>query len=48
MGSLPEEEEPPSVVAKRDYLIAERGKSASVILAKREEGKIGRDDQQPV
>src|SRR5207245_1600663 len=35
MGSLLEQEEPPSVVAERDYLIAEREKSASVILTKR-------------
>jgi hypothetical protein len=35
MGSLLEQEEPPAVVAERDYLIAEREKSASVLLTKR-------------
>ena len=47
MGSLREQEEPPSVVAQRDYLLAEREKSASVILTKREEEKTGRGSQQP-
>jgi hypothetical protein len=47
MGSLLEQEEPPSVVAERDYLIAEREKSARVLLTKREEEKTGREGQQP-
>src|SRR5713226_8439955 len=47
MGSLLEQEEPPSVVAERDYLIAAREKSARVILTKREEEKTGRGSRQP-